>query len=504
MLLTRGSHGATPLHRQVYESVLALIEDGALRPGDRLPPTRQLAASAGVHRSTVVRAYEELRALGVVESTQGSYTTVRHRSRLKGAAVARNDGARQAPCVDWLRAANRRALLAREFGPLAAPTPAPDGVVDFDRLTADPDLAPVDELRACLRRAVAREGVSAFDYAEPAGWAPLREIVARRLRAHGIAVTRDEVLITAGAQHALDLVMRLLVTAGDRVAVEAPTYGAAHALLRLHGAKPVEITMRHDGMDLDALERCLRRAKPKLVYTIPTFHNPTGTTTNQAHRERLLALCERARVPLVEDGFEEEMKYFGKAALPIKSMDVSGIVLYIGTLSKVVFPGLRIGWIAASPEVIATLASMQHASSLAVNTVAQIVAARFCDGGEFDAHLRRIHRVYRRRMQHMLRSLDERLPPEIVRTRPVGGYTIWLTLPESAQDETAWLRRIAAAGVRVGPGSRFFAKPPKRVHFRLSFACADEEQIRDGCRRLGRALEGALRTEQARGLADAR
>ncbi|MCC7385061.1 MAG: PLP-dependent aminotransferase family protein [Deltaproteobacteria bacterium] len=311
------------------------------------------------------------------------------------------------------------------------------------------------------------------------------------VRAHGIAVTQDEILITSGAQQALDLVLRLLVSDGDRIAVEAPTYGAAHALFRLHGARPVEIAMRSDGMDLDALERSMARAKPKLVYTIPTFHNPTGTTTNQGHRERLLALCQRARVPLVEDGFEEEMKYFGKAVLPIKSMDANGTVLYVGTLSKVVFPGLRIGWIVAPRAAIETLTSMLHASSLAVNTVAQIAAAHFCDGGDFDAYLRRIHRVYRQRMHCLLRGLDEHLPPEVQSTRPVGGYTAWVTLPESVQDEAQWSARFEAAGVRVAAGNGFFAAPRKRVHFRVSIACADEGQILEGCRRLGRVLQGA-------------
>jgi GntR family transcriptional regulator/MocR family aminotransferase len=492
MLLRLDGDSPTPAYRQICELVVALIERGGLRPGDRLPATRRLAASVGAHRSTVVRAYEELRALGYVESTSGAYTTVRRRQPVATASPSPS-GAARTSAVDWSRLSTRRARAVRELG-LFVESPDSARVIDFDRLTADPSLAPSDDLRRCLRSAVAREGRAAFDYADPAGWRPLREALALRLRRHGVDASADQILITCGAQQGLDLVLRMLIGDGDRVAVEAPTYGVAHALLRLHGARPVEIAMHASGMDLDALERALRRDAPKLVYTMPTFHNPTGTTTDQAHRERLLAMCERARVPLLEDGFEEEMKYFGKAVLPIKSMDRSGVVLYVGTFSKVVFPGLRVGWIVAPREAIVTLTALQHASSLAVNTVAQVAAERFCHGDDFDAHLRRIHRVYRNRMQTLSRCLDEHLPQEIERTHPAGGYSLWLTLPPSIQGDATWLKRIAAAGVRVAPGSRFFAKEPKRVHFRLSIACVDEAQIADGCDRLGRTLAPALRS----------
>jgi len=488
VLLQLDLRSQTPLHRQICDGVVALVESRALRPGDRLPPTRRMAQSLGVHRTTVVRAYDELRALGFIESTQGSYTTVRNRAwPIRASAGGTGSGSRSSS-IEWPTAISRRARQVRDLEPSAAPSAARDGVIDFDRLAADPSLAPTDDFRACIRRVLAREGPKAFDYAEPAGWPPLRETVARRLRAHGIAVSPDEVLITAGAQQALDLVLRLLVSEGDRIAVEAPTYGAAHALFRLHGARPVEIPMRPDGMDLNALERCLERTRPRLVYTIPTFHNPTGTTTDQAHRERLLASCQRARTPLVEDGFEEEMKYFGRAVLPIKSMDANGTVLYVGTLSKVVFPGLRVGWVVAPRPAIQTLVPMMHAASLAVNTVAQIAAAHFCDGGDFDAYLRQIHRIYRRRMNCLLRGLDEHLPPEVEHTRPQGGYTAWLTLPKGARDEAEWRARLESSGVRAAPGSRFFAKGSERVHFRISIACATEEQIADGCSRLGQVL----------------
>lgn len=485
LLLALDPRSPAPAYVQIRDRIVALVEEGTLRPGDRLPPTRVLAATIGVHRSTAVRAYDEVRALGYLESRSGSYSTVRRRARPPATAVSRVE-ARPA-LLDWLRVATpgpRRVNAAlRARGPDRG-----SEVIDLERLAADPSLAPSDELRGCFRNALSRGRGAVLDYADPAGRRPLREALAVRLRAHGVAVSAEEILITAGAQHGLDLVLRFLARAGDRVAVEAPSYGLFHVLLKLHGIAPVEVPMREDGMDLDALGAALARRRPRLVYTMPSFHNPTGVTTDQAHRERLLALCERARVPLVEDGFEEEMKYFGQAVLPVKSMDARGLVIYVGTFSKVVFPGLRLGWIAAPREAVAVLTSIQRASCLSVNSLTQAAAERFCRSGEFEAYLRRVHRVYRRRMQVMLECLGEHLPPTVEFTRPAGGYTLWLTLPGAAADEPGWCDRLARAGVKVAPGRDFFGAAPARPHVRLSIACVDEDRIREACRRLGRVL----------------
>lgn len=484
LLLTIDPESSAPAYLQIRDRIVALVNEGTLQPGDRLPTTRALAESTGIHRSTVVRAYDEIRALGYLESRSGSYSTVRCRARTPATTMARDGQARQG-VVDWsslFTEAVRDAHMAESqpFRP-----DLPNNAIDFERLASDPSLAPADDLRRCLTTVLVRNGAAALDYTDPAGWRPLRETISTRLRTHGVAVSADEILITSGAQHALDLIFRLLTRPGDRVVVEAPTYAMAHSLLRLHRLTPFEISMRDDGMDLDALERVLERRDPKLVYTMPNFHNPTGVTTDQAHRERLLAICERYRVPVVEDGFEEEMKYFGKAVLPIKSIDTRCLVVYVGTFSKVVFPGLRVGWIAAPIEAIALLTSIQHISCLAANTLTQAAIERFCRRGDFESYLRRIHRIYRRRLQAMLEGLERHLPQDVHWTRPVGGYTLWLTLPGRGEDESSWCERFAAAGVHMAPGSRFFGTPPNQPHFRLSISCVDEERIEEGCRRLG-------------------
>jgi DNA-binding transcriptional MocR family regulator len=316
------------------------------------------------------------------------------------------------------------------------------------------------------------------------------------LRTHGITVDSEEVLITSGAQQAIDLILRALTRPGNTIAIETPTYGSAIPLFRFHGLDVLPVPMRPDGMDIEVLEGHLNRRRPALVYTIPNFHNPTGITSSQDHRERLLALCEKHRIPLAEDGFEEEMKYFGKAVLPIKSMDSGGTVIYIGTFSKVVFPGLRIGWIAAPRICIEHLAALQRISSLAGNTVSQAAVERFCSEGLYEAHLRRLHKVYRRRMQGVLQGLRDHMPAGVEWTQPAGGYTLWLRLPGSPLGEDEVHDRLLRDGVKLTPGSLFFpadsAASSSKPHFRLSVSCVDETEILEGCRRIGRTLRAVL------------
>ena len=217
---------------------------------------------------------------------------------------------------------------------------------------------------------------------------------------------------------------------------------------------------------------------------------PAGVPRAPAHREALLAICEREGVPIIEDGFEEEMKYFGRAVLPIKSMEERGLVLYVGSFSKVVFPGLRIGWIVGARGAIERLTALMRGSCLSGNTLTQAAAARFARGADYERYLRRVHALYRGRMRSLLAGLERYVRAEGVKwTRPKGGYTLWLRLPRvRGMDDLGWVERFRDAGVLVAPGRWFFAGEPRGVAVRVSIACVGEEEIGVGCRRIGGAL----------------
>lgn len=488
LLLSIDRNDALPIHAQIVAGVRGRIEEGGLGVGDELPSTRRLGERLGVHRSTVALAYQELWSLGFLELRPGARPRVRARRILE-----REGEEPAAEGIDWTTRVTggveevwRRHLALPVRSPAKRDEAMPIG---FASLDPDPRLFPLDRFRSCVRSVLQRAGDELFGYGDPRGYRPLREYVARRVAQHGMRIDADEILLTHGSQHACDLVLRALVAPGDRVAVEAPTYDHLLPLLAAHGAVVREIPLRADGVDLEALGELLERERPALLYTMPSFQNPSGISTTQAHRERLLAWCEEHDVPLLEDGYEEEMRYTGPSVLAIKAIDRRGLVIYAGTFSKVLFPGLRIGWLAAAPKLIERLTALRRFTDIAPNAILPAALYEFCRRGEYDRHLNRMHRAYRRRMGTALRTLEERIDPRVATwTTPAGGYLLWLKLRRGPIEGGELAAACAARGVEVLTGRSFFASSRGARYLRLSISARDEKEIEEGIERLAAAL----------------
>jgi DNA-binding transcriptional MocR family regulator len=511
-----------PLFRQIFQQLKRLIENNTLEPGFRMPSTRTLAEKHGINRSTVYKAYEELWALGYMESRPGSYSVVRKRQKIATPEQKSKQG-----LIQWETiSSDVGQTLHHAYRELKSRLPLIQGtfdaagksdVINFASLDLDPRLFPIEDFRRCLNTVLVEQGGKILRYGEGAGYKPLREYIAGRLRVHGISTNFDEIVITNGCQNAIELVLKFLTVPGSRVATESPTYTNILPLLKYFKTGIIGIPMKPDGMDLDFLGEVLSREtqKPAFVYTMPNFHNPTGVTTDQPHRERLLALCETYAVPLVEDGFEEEMKYYGKVPLPIKSMDRNQVVIYMGTFSKVLFPGIRIGWIAAENKLIERLEAIKKFSDLSTNTLLQAALYEFCEQGHYNRHVKRMHREYRKRMHTALTGLKEHLPgfDRVSWTEPAGGYLIWMKLQDTGMDRETLKQVFIRNGVTVMPGTSFYpesslpspdANTPHQ-YFRLSISTLNENEIREGIRRLAKTIskiysheghEGARRVEE--------
>jgi DNA-binding transcriptional MocR family regulator len=496
MMLTIDHDAAKPLYRQVIDGVRDLIDAGTLRPDHNLPSSRRLAAQLGLDRSTVTQAYAELQALGYVRSRPGSYTVVQKRGGTgTGPAPVGRD-------IDWPDRARPEAewagrLFQKNPSEAKARKGAAEDTISLAQLDPDPRLFPLGTIHRTFSRILGGGEAAPFEYGSYQGYPPLREHLARRMRLHGVSAAADEILVTNGAQQALDLLIRVFGRPGRAVVIEAPTYALVIPLLRLNGVEAIAIPMRADGMDLDRLDKVLRKDRVAFVYTMPNFQNPTGITTGHEHRARLLALCRARRVPVVEDGFEEDMKYYGRVDLPIKSMDEGGVVIYVGTFSKALFPGLRVGWIAADRECIRRLTAVKRYTDLTSNHLAQVFMHRFCEDGHYDRHLRRLHRAYRRRLDLTLRTMTAAFPASVTWTEPPGGYTMWVRMPEkmSRAELEAFLEPY---GVIVSAGENYFPGGAPSEHFRLCIARTDETEIREGVIRLGRALSDRFGTGPGR------
>jgi DNA-binding transcriptional MocR family regulator len=487
ILINIDTKTSTPIFRQIIAGIVSLIESKAIQPGMRLPSTRTMADNLSVNRSTVYKAYQELWAMGYLESRPGAYTTVRKRINI----VTRKPIAPKG-ILDWTRRINkgsqniRRTYIKDEtlFKQVNA-----SKVINFIPLSPDSRLLPLDSFRKCMNDVLVRQGAALLQYGSPLGYQPLREYIAERMRAHSVSISSDEIMITTGAQNAIELLVKTMTLPGVGIAVEAPTYSRAIDILQLNHLKIIEVPMTSDGMDLNALDAILAQQSPAMIYTMPNFQNPTGITTPQDHRETLLHICKKNKIPLIEDGYEEELKYFGKAVLPIKSMDHGGVVIYIGTFSKILFPGLRIGWIAADKQLIDSLAPVQRASIISGNLLDQAAVYQFCRMGHYDRHLKRMHLTYRNRMQKAMQAMQTHLDPDQVHwTQPAGGYTVWLKLKNLNMQENRVMETLIHHGVALLPGSTHFHGSSGGLFFRISIAHLDEPAIEEGIKRLAAGL----------------
>jgi GntR family transcriptional regulator/MocR family aminotransferase len=485
LLVNLDRQSKTPLFKQVYQQLKKMMDQQVLKPGEKLPSSRLFANHLGVNRTTIYRAYEELWSMGYIDSRSGSYSTVRKRAQM---AVDQKDENKKQ--FDWseVTAPSGRdlATLINERDKL----PCAEDCINFRPLSPDTYLMPANDFRKCLNQAINDRGAALLQYGDPMGYEPLRDFIATRMRLHGISVTNDQILITNGIQNGLELILKLLSKRGLKIVVETPTYSSAILLFKHYNAEIIGIPVGQKGMDLKKLEPILSAKQPSFVYTIPNFHNPTGITTSQSHRERLLHICEKHNVPIVEDGFEEEMKYFGKVVLPIKSMDHNDIDIYLGTFSKVLFPGLRIGWIIANERLIQQFTALKRISDLSGNDLNQAALELFCRSGQYDLHIKRTHRVYRKRMQAAMKAIREYLPEDkVVYTKPLGGYTIWMTFNIKGKTETELIEYLGSKGIALTPGSYFFPKKDPNLHARISIAHLIEDQIWEGIKRLGEAIK---------------
>lgn len=488
ILLSLKPESTIPLFRQIVTQIRELIENDVVRPGSKLPSTRDMAEKLGVNRSTIYKAYEELWALGYIESRPGSYSIVRRR-----AGLASVNGNEIKCIIPWGKTSNEGARRIHEvFVKLKAVNPERmklKEVINLSPLLMDKRLFPAEDFRKSMNRILKEKGDEVLDYGDAQGYGPLREYIANRLSTHSINSTPDEILITNGSQQAIDLVLRMLTVPGSTVIMEEPTYSLIIPLLKLNQINAEGIPMDETGMDLNYLDKYLKKNKAAMVYTIPNFHNPTGITTSQAHREKLLSICEKYKLPLVEDGFEEEMKYFGKVVLPIKSMDKNKCVLYLGSFSKVLFPGARIGWIAAGKECIERLLAIKRFTDLSSNAISQAALYDFCINGHYDIHIKRMHRLFSKRMRVTLKTLKKYMPEnKVMWTEPSGGYLIWLKLNNIKRNTDEVNKILLKHGVIVSPGKYFYLKRNNDIYFRISISTLNEKEIETGIKRLGEAI----------------
>ena len=358
----------------------------------------------------------------------------------------------------------------------------------------DPTLFPMDELHAIYDDLLSAANASALQYTASDGLPELRALVAGRLTADGMPCTADDVLITQGGQQGLDLTAKLFIDPGDVIVTERPTF--LGALIAFNPCEPDyrSVPMDEEGMDTDALEEVLRGTeRVKLVYTVPDYQNPTGRTMSLARRRRLVELAEEYDVVILEDTPYRELRYEGERLPTIKSLDTNGRVVHLGSFSKILAPGLRLGWALATPEFREKLSLLKLAADTQNGTLNMRAAAGYLGRYDIERHIVDMLPTYRHQRDLMLATLAEHFPAGITWTRAQGGLFTWVTFPQGL-DIAAFQRDvlIPRAGVIVVPGTPFFSERPEANHARMSFSGVPDERLVAGVRAMGGLLAEAL------------
>ncbi len=477
-----------PIFKQIIDQIIQKVNDGTLKSGYKLPATRKLAEKLEVNRTTIYKAYQELWALGYIDSKIGSSSFIREKRELNEKANQRNINTE----IIKVKLNNNAEKLFSSFvnvgSPFSVNTETINGI-NFSLLHPDPRLFPYEKFRKALNKTLGNNPFELLDYGESGGFPPLKEFIADRMQLHGINTFDTELLITNGAQNGIDLLCKLLINPNDRVFVESPTYGMILQTLKYYNCNIIEIPMTESGINLQILQEELDKGIPSFLYTMPNFQNPTGITTSQEHREKLISLCEKYNIPIIEDAFEEEMKYFGKVPLPIKSMDNKNIVFYIGSFSKILFPGIRIGWIAADKHYIDRLTVLKRCSDMSTSFPIQAALYEFCKEGNYELHIKRIHKIYRKRMLKTIELLDRHLDKtKVTYIEPNGGFTIWITFKKVNSTYKKIEEIFTKHEIRLTCGNNFYLSESNEKSFRLSISQLNEREIEIGIIKLAEAI----------------
>lgn len=354
----------------------------------------------------------------------------------------------------------------------------------------DSSLFPVAEFQQVFADVLANEGATALQYTASVGLPGLRAQIAKRMSNQGAATDADDVLVLQGAQQGLDLVAKLLINPGDVIVTENPTF--LGALIAFNPCQPeyAGVDMDSEGMDVDALEATLStRDNVKFIYVIPDFQNPTGVTLSLARRKRLIELANEHDVLILEDSPYRELRFEGEHLPTLRSLDTQNRVIHLGSFSKILAPGVRLGWVSAAPEILDKLGLLKLAADTQSSTLNMTAVTRFLESFDIDAHIERAQAVYRAKRDLMLSTMREHFPAEAVVTTPEGGLFTWVTFPDGF-DAAAFMAEHALPEAQVAyvPGGSFFPTEERSNYARFSYSGQSDDEMVDALTRLGAIL----------------
>lgn len=475
----------TPLYMQIANQIIKHIDLGSLKEGASLPAERKLAAILGINRSTVVNAYNELEAKGYVCSQVGRGTII---SSMQDRDNTDNFG--------WQELLSGQGeSLTNAYNSTMSELLTHRDLMAMDSGIAAPELYPKKEFANICSEILSSEAEMVLQYDCAQGLKSFRETLVSLMQRRSIRASAENITVLNGSQEGLDLIGRILLEPGDCIVVEQPTFLGAIDIFRAYGVKFIGIPVDNEGMVVDRLEKIFNRVKPKLIYTIPTFQNPTGTCMSFERRKRLLELAEKHHVPILEDDAYGYLNYGNTEVPSLKSLDTKGIVIYVSSMSKILCPGIRLGWIVTPPGLTQFVIAGKQLTNLHSNNVLQRMTDLFYRNGLMEQHFISSRQCYLNKLEIMLKSLDRYAPKGMRWTQPAGGFYIWVTLPENLS-AIQLLQEAVKNKISFVAGPVFYHSNEGHDNIRLNFSYIKPELIDEGIKILCRIIKSHMKRAQ--------
>lgn len=464
-----------PIYKQIVEQIIIMIEEGTLSSGSKLPSTRELSLILNLSRNSCIHAYEELETREYISIIKGKGTFVSNVQKHlnKGWNIA------------WKKQCNDYANRAVELDIIKSEPVTKKGMISFKSIAPDEKLFDLEQVRRNFLNGIALEGEKLLNYGYARGYRPLIEYLKIYLKDKGICLEGKDILITNGFTEAFDIILSSITRPGDTIICENPTHNTAIKIIKLHELNIQGISMEAGEVNIEELEKALLMNNSKLVYLIPSYHNPMGTVMSASKRKEVYELCKKYGIPIVEDGFNEELLYSSSHVSSIAA--VAGMdngVIYLGSFSKVLFPGIRVGWIVADKGLIEVLESVKRSRNIHTSVLDQVLLYQFLKSGDFEMYMRKSRKFYREKYEFSIECSKKYLPHSKVYGE--GGLYIFIEL--EGIDSRELLKCAMERGVIFMPGDIFFVNNEGKNTFRLGFSRLSLPDIEKGFKLIGKCI----------------
>lgn len=465
-----------PIYKQIENYIKHMIDNKMIAGNGKLPATRELGRILGVSRNSIITAYENLESEGVIYTVKGKGTFI--------TPIKSNDNEKWN--ISWESKINDYGKLANELDVVKSEIPWEKDIISFKSISPDGALFNIEEFKKSFLNRISIEEHKILNYGYAKGYKPLIDWLLKYMQKKGIDIEGKDILVTNGFTEGLEMILSAFTNPGDKIICENPTHNTAIKIMRVHGIEIVGIKMNEDGLDLEELKEKLKLNDIKFGYLIPSYHNPTGLVMKGEKRHEVYNLFKEYNIPILEDGFNEELLYNSTHLSPIASFDIGGSgVIYLSSFSKILFPGLRIGWILADKKLITLLESIKRCKNIHTSFLDQGILYEYLNEGYFDKNIKKVKKVYREKYNFAIKCIKKYINPEILWGE--GGLHIYVGLKDINSREL--LKRCYEKKVIFMPGDLFSVDSYSDNTFRLGLPRLTLEQIEKGIIIIGETVK---------------